>query len=307
MDVLLDLLLIPSNEFKTSNDDIKILGIKNCTKMPLFTGIKFTDPKSKKEILFNKDFIKSKINTNIGILNAFYKMLQKFTDVKHLDLNQLINKINNMIDSTYIYFCDMPNNNCGITISNGDIYIAGDFLNEALGETEEYKNLTTRKSQIDYKFKAISKIYLTLLHEFGHKLHYLIRKKQSKKDEWKDNFFDHSEEINFDDKLECFDDLSGTYFIQTKKAYTNIHQNKIINESGDFFDRELYLGNPFSGVDIQISEYFLSNRCREYNNYIKKLKDLKKIFNQKSSRSSISKFKIVDNGSKCHFGIMRNN
>ena len=305
-DIFLDLLLIPSNDFKKSNNDIKILGIKNCAEISLHTGIKFIDPNLQKEIIFNKDFIKSKINKNIGILNAFYKMLQKFTDIKHLELYELINKINRMIDSTCIYFCDMPNNTCGLTISNGDIYIAGDYLCEALGETEEYKNLKTRNSQIYYKFKAICKIYLTLLHEFSHKLHYLIRKKQSKNDEWKDNFFDHSEEINSDNKLIYFKDLSGSKSLQTKNDYKNLHKNNIIDESGDFFDRELYLGIPFSGVDNKISKYFLCNRCDEYKTYIKNLNDLKNSFNQKSNRSSVSKFKIADDSSKCHFSIMRN-
>lgn len=301
IDTFLDLLLIPSNNFNQYNNNIKILGIQNCTTVPLIKGIKFIDPQSQKEILFNKDFIKSKISTNIGIVNAFYKMLQKFTDKKHLELNVLINEINKMIDNTCIYFSDMPINTCGLTISNGDIYISGDYLQEAMGETEEYKILKIRNSKINYKFKSICKIYLTLLHEFSNKLHYLMRVKENH--EWKNNFFDHSEEINLNNNLEYYINLSGKYSFQNKQNYNNLHN--YIDKSGDFFDRELYVGTRFLGVDENISEFFLCEKCSIYSNYINKLKNLRKIFSQKSKCSSISKFKIVDNSSRCNFSIIR--
>ena len=306
-EAFIDLLLTPSNNFKIPNSSIKIFGIKNCTKVPLMNGIKFMHPKLNKEILFNKDFIKRKISKNIGILNSFYKMLQKFTNIEHLDLDELIKKINDMIDKTRIYFCDMPINTCGMTISNGDIYISGDYLHEALGETKEYKILVDRNKKIYYKFTAICKIYLTLLHEFSHKLHYLVRTKCSKNDEWKDNFFDHSEEVNTDNTLEYFINSKGDINIQEMENYTNLHSNKILEESGDFFDRELYLGDPISNIDNNTCDFFLCERCSSYDNYIKRLKILRDGINNKSTtRAFNSKFKIIGNSSRCYFSILRN-
>ena len=307
IDSFLDLLLTPSNDYKTSNKNIKILGIKNCTEIPLVEGIKFIDPKSNKEIVFNKEFIKRKITTNIGIINSFYKMIQKFTDITHLELNQLIKKINDMIDSTYIYFCDMPINICGITISNGNIYITGDYLYEALGETYDYKNLKDQNDKLHYKFTAICKIYLTLLHEFGHKLHYIIRKKQKKNEDWKNNFFDHSEEVNPRNELEYFIDLKiGSYSSQSSNDFINLHQNNKLDESGVFFDRELYLGTIISDVDENICDFFLSKRCSKNREYIKKLNHIKNNINI-ATRSSNSKFKIEVNSSRCHFSNLRHN
>ena len=92
MDSFLDLLLIPSYNLKTPNDNFKILGINNCTEISLVNRIKFIDPKSKKEIIFNKEFIKTKMDKNFGIFNSYYKMLQKLTDIKLLELNELIKK-----------------------------------------------------------------------------------------------------------------------------------------------------------------------------------------------------------------------
>lgn len=233
-------------------------------------------------------------------------MLQKFTDIGHLELTELITKINDMIDTTNIYFCDMPINTCGMTISNGDIYISGDYLYEVLGETTEYKNLKVRDKKIYYQFTAVCKIYLTLLHELAHKLHYLVRKKESKNDTWKDNFFDHSEEINLDDELEYFIDINGTKTYQTKKYYRNIHINKILDESGDFFDRELYLGTPITDVDNNTCDFFLSNRCSSYNSYINRFNNIRNgISNNSTTRASNSKFKIIGNQSRCHFSILR--
>ena len=308
VDSFIDLLLIPENDFKVPNDPIQILGVKNCTKIPLINGIKFIEPKTKNEIIFNKDFIKKKITTNIGILNAYYKMLQKFTDTKHLELNELINKINNIIDSTSIYFCDMPINDCGLTISNGNIYIAGEYLYEALGETREYKKIKNKDEKIYYKFESICKIYLTLLHEFAHKLHYLVRKKQLKNEEWKNNYFDHSEEINFDTNLEYYTNLNkGAFRFQTKKNYTSFHKNNKIEESGNFFDRELYVGKEILAVNDDICEFFLSNRCNSYDNYKKTLKRLLKNHSKIANINSHLRFKKTPNFSRCYFSNLRNN
>lgn len=305
IDTILDLLLNDPKNFKIANDDIKILGIKNCTEIPLINGIEFIDPKTKKKIIFDKNFIKSKITNNIGILNSYYKMIQKFSDIKQIKLSKLKKKIEKMIDDTKIFFCDMPINICGVTISNGNIYICGSYLQEALGKTEEYKNIT-KEEKLYYKFTGICKIYLTLLHEFSHKLHYLFRKENSTED-WKSNFYDHSEELNSEDELEFFNDLKGHTSIEKKRVYNNLHKNIKNDETGDFFDLELYLGTQLSEVNNRISEFFLCDKCEKYDDYKKKMRKLRKSNTSKNSPRSInSRFKIANKLPKCRFSIIRN-
>ena len=210
-----------------------------------------------------------------------------------------------MIDDTKIFFCDMPLNICGVTISNGNIYICGSYLQEALGKTEEYKNIT-KEEKLYYKFTGICKIYLTLLHEFSHKLHYLFRQENSTED-WKSNFYDHSEELNSENELEFFNDLKGHTSIEKKRVYNNLHKNIKNDETGDFFDLELYLGTQLSEVNNRISEFFLCDKCEKYDDYKKKMRKLRKSNTSKNSPRSInSRFKIANKLPKCRFSIIRN-
>ena len=303
VDSFLNLSLTPSQNFNTNNNNIKILGIKNSSKIPLFNGIKFIDPISKKKMIFNKEFIKSKISKNIGIINSYYKMLQKFTNIKHLELNQLIRKINKVVDYCCIYFCDIPIKNRGFSISNGNIYIAGDYLYEALGKTKEYKRLKNKDDKIYYKLTSICKIYLTLLHEFSKQLYFFVRKRYAKNDARKNNFLDNYEEVNIDNKLEYFVKLpKNSIRFQTKDNYINLHQNQIYEECSDFFDRELYLGTPFPEAIYKTSEFFICDKCDSYNNYIKKLTMLRK--NTSDSDSDLIIPSVRQLG-RCHFSIMR--
>ena len=56
---------------------LKVKYIITDTEIPLINGIEFEDPKTKQKIIFDKNFIKKKITNNIGILNSYYKMIQK--------------------------------------------------------------------------------------------------------------------------------------------------------------------------------------------------------------------------------------
>ena len=94
--------------------------------------------------------------------------------------------------------------------------------------------------------------------------------------------------------------------IKQKKYYRNIHINKILDESGDFFDRELYLGTPITDVDNNTCDFFLSNRCSSYNSYINRFNNIRNGISKNSTiRASNSKFKIIGNQSRCHFSILR--
>ena len=308
----LDLLLCKGKEFKVSNINLKNLRIKNCAKCPLTKGIQFFDPNSGTNKVLNKEFILKKITTNIGIVNAFYKMIQKFTEVRFLDYMKLIRYIQDIVLTTNIYFCDLPLEVFGVTISSGHIYIAGEYLSEALGETDDYKGLKTQYDRIYYKFTAICKIYLTLLHEYAYKLHYVIREKYHKT-EWQENFFDHSEMLKNSVNLDYFQEIGKPsnfgIFIPANSFYSNIQDKSDSNESGNFFDRELYLGVPFEEVNPDICDFYLSKRCIKYTKYINAINNLKKKVNDPTlRRQSNSRFKIIkaENCSKCYFSVLRN-
>ena len=306
-DVLIDLLLNPN--FKINSNDIKILKVKNCCTKPLTNGIKFINPKDQREYIFDKKFIKHKILNNIGIINSFYKMLQKYTDTKFMKIDKLKKKIEKMIDNTNIYFSDLPTEICGVTISTGDIYISSDYLMEALGKTDEALSLTKEDKQY-YILTAICKIYLTLLHEFAHKLHYIVRKDKVKleSENWKKNFFIRSEEssINiFDYYSDIYGNNNNINFINKN---SNIHKNSN-NESGDFFDEELYDGEPFKEIIHNTINFFLFERCSYYEKYIKNINNLRlDTFNTRKKRDSNSKFKISGANifPKCYFSAIRN-
>jgi hypothetical protein len=304
-DVLIDLLLNPG--IKANSNDIKLLKIENCSAIPLMKGIQFINPKDKREYIFDKKFIKHKILNNIGIINSFYVMLQKFTDIICMKMNKLKKKIEKMIDDTNIFFSDMPKEICGLTISNGDIYVSSDYLMEALGKTDEAALLTKNDDKQYYILTGICKIYLTLLHEYAHKLHYIIRTNIAKLEEknWKKNFFIRSEE-NTIDIFDYYSDIDEKYnIINSKKS--NYHK-KNNNESGNFFDEELYNGEPFKEIIHNTINFFLFERCSSYQKYIEIINNLRiDTFKTEKTRDTNSKFKISGNNitPKCYYSVIR--
>ena len=297
-DIIIDLFL--QKDYESINKDIRILEIKKCCIHPLTNGFKFVNPQNNEEYTFDKNFIKTKILNNIGILNSYYKTIQKFTKFEKIEYEELKKNITNMIDNTKIFFCDLPNDIYGVTISNGDIYIRSDFLKEAL-LTPNSKNIEKKKIVAT----AICKIYLTLLHEFAHKLHYLMRKINESEKSWKIKFFDHSEECDNNKKTIYNYDMSDKEIkiIETKK----IHLNKIYQESGDYFDNNLYLGEPLLDIVEDTYNFFLFEDCYNKKQYENKLNKLKKITKKNNNnRASKSKYKIIKNISRCFFSVSRN-
>ena len=297
-DIIIDLFL--QKDYESVNKDIRILEIKKCCIHPLTNGFKFVNPQNNEEYTFDKNFIKTKILNNIGIINSYYKTIQKFTKFEKIEYEELKKNITNMIDNTNIFFCDLPNDIYGVTISNGDIYIRSDFLKEAL-LTPNSKNIEKKKIVAT----AICKIYLTLLHEFAHKLHYLMRKINESENCWLTNFFDHSQECDNNKKTIYNYDKSykKIKIIETKK----IHLNKIYQESGDYFDNNLYLGEPLLDIIEDTYNFFLFEDCYNKRKYENKLKKLKKITkNNNNNRASNSKYKIIQNISRCFFSVSRN-
>ena len=84
----MDILLCTSltKVYNTSSKFIDFLIIQESTNYsinPLEKGIDFTNPENQKKYLFNKEYIKYQINNNVGILNAYYKLIQKFVSDKY--------------------------------------------------------------------------------------------------------------------------------------------------------------------------------------------------------------------------------
>ena len=302
-DLLIDALL--SNDYNENSKDLKMLEIKGCSSEPLKKSIEFINPANNKKCKFNKRFIKEQILNNIGIINAYYFMILKFTPMKETTIDRLKNILKMMVDKTNIYFTDLPNDICGVTISNGDIYIRGDFLKEALGGTRQFKSLSG-KDKLIYKLTAICKIYLTLLHEYAHKIHYLVRKEGREED----NFFEHSEEMNSESEFFYYENLDGdkSKRKRNQNMHDKIHLNQVFNESGEYFDRELYIGTELNTITLETANFFLFEKSNNYKLYQGKLQGLINSTNKNIAiRASNSKYKIrSDIIPRCYFSVVRN-
>ena len=301
-DIIIDLLL--QNHYKSKNKEIRILKIKNCSKIPLKNGIKFENPKNDEVFTFNKEFIKKKILNNIGIINSYYFTIQKFTKKQYMKFDVLKKKIIEMIDNTNIYFCDLPSDIYGVTISNGDIYIRGDFLQEVLvSKSKNIKNI--KKIQAT----AICKIYLTLLHEFAHKLHYMIRKEYENEEKWMGNFFIPSEQCDFDKtSIFYFDNYDGLENVEIKEKDKEENENEIFNESGNYFDSNLYLGNTLYEIIEKTYEFFLFEDCTSYDTYKNTMNEILSSSKNNGERASNSKYRSDEKKDRpqCLFSISRN-
>jgi len=280
---------------------------------PLEKGISFINPKTGAKYIFNKKYIKFQINNNVGIMNSYYKLIQKFVTDKY-DKSQLKATLNSIIDDTNIYFCDLPKKVVGITICNGDIFISGKFLQEALHESPKNKN---------YNLTGISKIYLTLLHEIAHKLHYIIRKSISNSGDnyfIKTFYFKSEGDLNFDTIQNIALDQNATNYnvnqnnlltnteIESITDYKNLHGNKTLCESGEFFDAEIYLGNKQNSVTKSISYFFLFGACSKYNDYVCIMKSFLDKIDNPHERTTNCNYKLVDDEKVCcYYSYVRGN
>ena len=107
MDILLSLVL--EEGLENSNNVNILLNIENFSTIPLNKGIPFKNPEDNTEMIFNKKFIINQITNNIGIMNGYNKMLQKFVG-KSYKWWILKQKISQIIENSNIYFFDCPEN-----------------------------------------------------------------------------------------------------------------------------------------------------------------------------------------------------
>ena len=286
----------------------------NYTSIPLIKGIKFYC-ENHNEILFDKNYIKKQINNNVGVLNAYYKLIQKFVTSK-FDKKKLKETINKIVDDTNIYFIDLPRKVLGVTICNGDIFISGKFLQEAITNKNNYKY---------YNLIGASKIFLTLLHEIAHKLQYTIRMTCINDDNYfiKTFYIKKEDDLNYDliETIQIDNDKKNYEFkekikldnskIEDISSYEKLHGTKTRCESGDFFDEEIYIGKEQKFVSKSISEFFVLSACENYRDFIEIMYSIfYKIDNDKDKKERIinSNYKIVgDEKVYCYHSYVRGN
>ena len=286
---------------------------ENYSSVPLDKGIEFTDPYSNQIHVFNKNYIIKRIINNVGIMNGYYKTIQKFVTNK-FKKKELKELINNVVNRTNFYFYDFPKSYIGLTICNGDIFISGKYLQESLHDSDNNRF---------YNFTAISKIFLTILHEIVHKIQYLTRMKYYDildsnyfiktflfKDDT-DITFDLIDEIDIEDKEDYYiknkkiiGELKDNK-IKEKKNYNTLHKIPTKLESGEFFDDEIYLGVKQIYVTKKICEFFLLSSCKNYNNFIIIMDYLLK--NENSERTTNASFKMIEGEPTiCYHSFIRN-
>lgn len=201
---------------------------------------------------------------------------------------------------------DLPKDLSGMTVCNGDIFIKSEYLSEALNDKEDD----------NYRLTAVAKIYLTLIHEVCHKLQHILRYKESK-DEKNKNFFNKSFKLTNITEKDQFDVFSSitkgnlkeySNNLTAKYFYSlNFDNNFIYNESGDFFDNDIYLGYNKFEVSVEMANFFLTNGCYEYDKYKGIMENLLNgvILQNKCSNSSFKRNK--KNGKMgCYFSLTRN-
>ena len=292
-------------------DYLMIQASLNYSLNPLENGISFKEPETGRDLIFDKNYIKFQINNNVGILNSYYKLIQKFVTNK-FDKRQLRKKLNEIIDNTNIYFCDLPKKVLGITICNGDIFISGKYLQEALHYSPNNKN---------YNITAISKIFLTLLHELAHKLQYILRMNYNKSgDNYFIKTFYYKDETDLDfemietiilDKEAVNYTIDKIYKLNETEIkqiieYKNLHGNLTRCESGDFFDKEIYLGKEQKSVSKSISKFFLFFACKNYNDYVSIMKSFLDKVDTPEERTTNCNYKLVDDEKVCcYFSYVR--
>ena len=279
---------------------------------PLIKGIKFFD-QNRNEILFDKNYIKKQINNNVGVLNGYYKLIQKFV-TKNFNKTELKKELNSIIDNTNIYFIDLPRKVLGVTICNGDIFISGKFLQETLhySPKNNYYNLI-----------GASKIFLTLLHEIAHKLQYTIRMNCNKDDNYfiktfyfkdeKDFNYDIIKEIEIDKDIKIYKFKENTILddagIGKITTYQNLHGYKTRCESGDFFDEEIFLGKVPKFVTKSISIFFVLSACQKYRDFVQIMYNIfDRIQKDNKERNVNSNYKLVgDEKVYCYHSYVRGN
>ncbi len=281
-------LLLEENKSELTSLTAPIL----CNKLSEIPLIEIKVKENKKYTILNKTFLKQAVSTDI-IGNIYEKVCQEYVadydNNKHrVNIKQMLTK---HIDKMNIYFGELPEDICGLTLYTGDVIINAKYLNLI------YSGNTISDLS---KNQAICSIFLTLLHEFSHILVRLV--KAQLKNNAKSNQFEVSEDQNspinepnsgmktyiikefpniFAGKgnkiIDEFSELINDYRTNIGgKKNTSQNMKGGINESGEFFDYHLFGIKSYFDLTENESNYFLNlnNFKGSIDSYYKKLKML---------------------------------
>lgn len=263
----------------------------------------------KDKIILNKDFLKRAVETKI-IRNIYDKVCKKYVknyDNYNYDID-IIQTLTNHIDDMNIYFGQLPEDICGLTLYSGDVIINAKYLNWIYSED---KDINSRKKQ------AVCSIFLTLLHEFSHILVRLVKSMISDK-KVTINQFEASEDQsitrapnsgmkNYKIKIipnifagkknkiiDEFGILINKYNNITGKKTSTKNKKTGINESGRFFDLHFYGIESYCDLTKEESDFFLNLNNFEkkgIKNYYQELKD---VYNMRDNKSKGIRFKSTN-------------
>ena len=298
-----------------------------CNKISEIPLNEITIREKKDNIIFNKNFLKKAVKTKI-IRDIYDKVCNKYVSNYsnyYIDITQTLV---NHIDRMKIYFGELPEDICGLTLYSGDVIINAKYLNWIYSNN---KNSNLSKKQ------AVCSIFLTLLREFSHILVRLVKSMINNRNKNINiNQFEESEDLipgsapnsilkgynikgttnifagkknqivdEFNKLIDKYNKISGkkTFKKNTKKG---------MNEHGDFFDYNLFGIKSYFELTQKESDYFLNLKNFENTNIQDYYKKLKNVYNLRKSNSRAFPFKSTNfqpyaiSFGKCNFS-KRNN
>ena len=297
-----------------------------CNKISEIPLNEITIREKKDNIIFNKNFLKKAVKTKI-IRDIYDKVCNKYVSNYsnyNIDITQTLV---NHIDRMKIYFGELPEDICGLTLYSGDVIINAKYLNWIYSNNNN-SNLS--------KKQAVCSIFLTLLHEFSHILVRLVKSRINNSNKNINiNQFEESEDLipgsapnsilkgykikgttnifagkknqiidEFNKLIDKYNKISG------KKTFKK-NKKKGMNESGNFFDYNLFGIKSYFELTQKESDYFLN--LKNFNTNIRDYyKKLKYVYNQRKSNSRAFPFKLANfqpyaiSFGKCNFSKRSN-
>ena len=212
-------------------------------------------------IKLNKKFLIKAINQPI-IINNYIKVCEKYVedfDSNYYTTYKIIEVLKNHINKMKIYFGELHYSICGLTVSTGDIIINIRFLNGI------YSNYNLIKEE------CLACIFLTILHELAHILTRILKGKKRFQNQFicsvdlnkKKIRGINLKEISFipidnneNEIIEEFEKIMGELnMVIDLKA---INDNNIFNESGDYFDYNIFYTKSYCQITKEEARYFLN-------------------------------------------------
>lgn len=316
-DILINFLLESDKSYLP--EAISIMLCKTFSDVPLE---EISIDEDKKVFQLDKEFLKAAVSKKI-IKNIFVKVCKEY--VNNYDENTInIQKIlKDSINKMNIYFGELPENLCGITLFTGDVIINGKYLNPIY---------STNKSIIAYRKQSLCAIFLVILHELCHILTRIVKNKCDRKaaknafiesediDSIKTNSFKFIKLKNLKciflywknkilDEFQIINEKYQKNIGSTQNTSNNKKKTTKINESGNFFDYNFFHSKKYTEITKNEANFFLDlknydlSETQYYN-------ALKVLYNKRNNRSQGYLFKSNNLAAafpiaKCGFALRR--